>query len=310
MLLVIPFALSMSDTLRQTLQSLALPNLQQLLARLSEVARDQGDEWSLSTPQERALARALGWRGAEGALPWAARQAAADGVATGSHAWALLSPVHLHLGTDQVSLADPRSLQLDDNDSRVFFEAVSELFTSEGFALHYGAPTRWYAAHASFAGMATASLDRVIGRNVDGWLRSDPAARLIRRLQKEVQMLLYTHPLNEQREAAGLPALNSFWLSGCGVAQPEQAPLPAVDERLREPALDEDAVAWAQAWQALDAGPLAAAVQRAQAGQAVSITLCGERSSATFALTPRSIWQSAQRLWHRKPTVASCLESL
>ena len=61
-----------------------------------------------------------------------------------------------------------------------------ELFESAGFALVWGAPTRWYAAHESFADLPCASLDRVIGNTVDDWLQHGATAertRLLRRLQ-------------------------------------------------------------------------------------------------------------------------------
>ena len=40
-------------------------------------------------------------------------------------------------------------------------------------------------------------------------------------------MLLHGHPLNEAREAAGALALNSVWISGCGVNDSPSRPLPA-----------------------------------------------------------------------------------
>jgi hypothetical protein len=68
-----------------------------------------------------------------------------------------------------------------------------------------------------FDGLPTASLDRVIGRNIDRWLPDTAPARLLRRLQNEVQMVLHTHALNDEREAARpMPTVNSVWLSGCG----------------------------------------------------------------------------------------------
>jgi hypothetical protein len=157
--------------------------------------------------------------------------------------------------------------------------------------LHWGAPLRWYAAHESLAGLRCASPDRVIGRNVDAWLPADPAARLFRRLQNEVQMLLYEHPLNERREAQGLLPVNSFWLSGCGVAQPVAGPAPRVEERLRRAALGEDWAAWVKAWDVLDA-ELAAAPP-------ATLTLCGERSAACFERTPPGVMQRLRTLFHR-----------
>ncbi|HSQ71463.1 MAG TPA: hypothetical protein VLM87_03500 [Rubrivivax sp.] len=297
--LLIPFAAPLSESGRQAVATLSLPRLQTLLARMAEVQRDEADEWCLSPPHERALARALGLRGGAGLLPWAARQAVADGVDVGELAWGLLTPAHWHLGTDQVSLLDPAQLLLDEATSRALFEAVLPLFTGEGYLLRWGAPQRWYAAHESLAALATASLDRVIGRNVDAWLGSDPAARRIRRLQSEVQMLLYTHPLNAEREARGLLQVNSFWLSGCGALQRGAAEPPRVDERLRGPALNDDWAAWAKAWQTLDEGLMLELLSLAEKGQPARLTLCGERSSVAFETAPRGWGQRLRSVWSR-----------
>ncbi len=307
--LLIPFAAPLPEAGRQALATLSLPRLRALLSRLTEVHRDEADEWCLSPPHERALARALGWHGGSGLLPWAARQAAADGIDVGDLAWGQLTPVHWHLGTDQVSLLDPAQLVLDEAGSRTLFDAVLPLFSGEGYALHWAAPLRWYAAHESLAALPCASLDRVIGRNVDGWLGSDPAARRIRRLQSEVQMVLYAHPLNAEREARGLLPVNSFWLSGCGVWQPAAAELPRVDERLRSPALHDDWVAWSKAWGALDEGPLVELLALAQQGAALRLTLCGERAGVTYEASPRGWKQRLRSLWSA-PSPQQALEPL
>ena len=307
--LLIPFAAPLSEAGRAAARSLELPRLSALLARMPLQGRDEGDELSLSTPHERALARELGWAGADGALPWAARAAAADGVSVGERAWGLLTPAHWHLGTEQLSMADPANLLLDDAASRTFFDAVSHLFTSEGYVIAYGAASRWYLAHESLARLPCASLDRVIGRNVDRWLDSDPAVRRLRRLQSEVQMQLYTHPLNDQRLAQGLLPVNSFWLSGCGVAQHPASDDVQFDERLRAPALAEDWAAWCKAWVSLDEGPLAALLALLRDGATARLTLCGERASAGFSGGRRTLVQSLRARWSR-PAWLPLLESL
>ncbi len=306
---MIPFAAPLSESGRQALRTLSLPNLRALCARLQPGTPDAGDEWSLSPPHERALARALGFAGGDGTLPWAAWHAHADGVEGADLAWGLLTPTHWHLGTEQVSLLDPATLMLDDAASRALFDAVAGLFTSEGFVMRWGAPQRWYIAHESLSTLACASIDRVIGRNVDRWLGADPALRRLRRLQGEVQMLLHGHPINEAREALGLLPVNSFWLSGCGVAQPAAGPAPHVDERLRAPALADDWAAWVKAWDTLDAGPVADLLAATRSGQHLQLTLCGERSSRTWSTAPRDLLQRLGTWW-RRPDVLPLLETL
>lgn len=297
--LVIPFAAPLSDAGRQTLRSLRLPHLQALLAGRA-VERDEGDAFSLSPPHERALARAWGWSGGDGQLPFAAHQLQLGGTSPGDLAWGLLTPAHWRVGSEHLSLADPAGLQLDEAASRACFDAVAELFTSEGCVLHWQAPLCWLLAHESLTDLATASIDRVIGRNVDRWLPAGPQARLIRRLQNEVQMTLYTHALNGEREARGLPTVNSFWLSGCGVAQPCRGEV-ALDDRLRSFALAEDWAGWADAWGLIDQSLPARALTR--------LTLCGERSSLSVALPPRGLLGRLASRWSGVD-LAALLETL
>jgi hypothetical protein len=313
--LIVPFAGVASEAGRQALHDLPLPNLQRLLSRLQPEAPDTADELTLSPPHERALARALGWTVTDGRLPFAAHEARAMGLLDATEAneateaaWAWLTPVHLHVGTEQFTMTDPATLALDEAGSRELLDAVRPLLESEGFSLHYAAPQRWLAAHPMFDELATASLDRVIGRNVDPWLPDQRAARLLRRLQNEVQMLLYTHPLNDRREAAGLTTVNSFWASAGGRlpdSTTTPGPTPVLDDRLRSPALGEDWVAWRESWAALDAQALAASA----GDRELTLTLAGERSAITFTSAPQGLWQRLSSSFKR-PALPALLESL
>lgn len=296
MQLIVPFAGALSDAGRHAAQGVSLPHLEQLLARWRAGPALGSDEHSLSAPHELALARALGWPLADGRLPWAALAARRDGVALAQQAVGQLTPVHLHVGTDQITLTDPAELQLDDADSHALFAALQPLFGEAGFALHWGDVQRWYVAHPSLRELATASLDRVIGRHIDPWLPDLRASRPWQRLASEAQMLLHAHPVNEQREGAGLPIVNSLWLSGCGVAAEVRGDTPQVDDRLRGPALNEDWAAWADAWRALDAGPIAALLEgRADA----TLILAGERRALPLERSATSSWRRLRAAWRR-----------
>jgi len=309
--LMIAFASTLSEGCVHTLRDLQLPHLSRLLAHLTPTLRDEGDAYALSMPHERALAAVLGLQAADGCLPWAARRAAADGVDLGNETtWGLLTPAHWHLAADHVALVDPAELGLDEVESRELLEAVRPLFEGEGWRVEYGAPLRWYVAHASLGELPCAAIERVIGRNVDIWMPPDPRVARIRRLQSEVQMLLYTDPANTEREARGALAVNSFWLSGCGAAHVESiAPGLRLDESLRASALAEDWAAWAEAWRELDAGPLAELQRQTTRGEAVALTLCGERNAQRFEALPRSVWSR----WiggMRGASIAPVLEAL
>lgn len=284
--LMIPYASAAGEAGEAALQTLALPRLSSLLALLQQDGPALGgDELSLATPFEQALQTA-------GRPVNAAAAAAADGIEVGKDCWALLSPMHLSVSSDQVLALDPQALQLNEADSRqLLTDLAAVLFpAAEGWRQAFGAPDRWYIAHADLEGLPSASLERVINRPVDAWM---PEARKLRTLQNECQMLLHRHPLNGQREARGELVVNSVWISGCGRFEPaHETPGLQIEGRLREPLLAGDWAAWCDAWRALDAGLVAELLNRAKQGESdLQLTLCGDREARRYRLQPRSAWQ-------------------
>lgn len=310
--LLIPHASALDDAFRRALADTPLPHLDQLLSWMTADGSPLGgDEYALNTSQDLALAATWGWQGDGGGLPFAAQLAQRDGVAVGALPWALVTPLHLSVGSDQVTVLPPEHLQLDEAASRACFDALAELWpATEGWQWVYGSRHQWYLGHEALAGLHTASLDRIVLRNVDAWM---PESRLLRRLQNEVQMLLHRHPVTAAREAQGHLPVNSVWFSGCGPIQPCQ---PAddlqIDERLRSPLLQGDSAAWRQAWQALDAGPLSDMLRRIRDGRTDDrLTLCGERWAQTYRCPPRSGLARWWQGWRRPRTpAASVLEGL
>ena len=302
--LLVPSAALHSPGGTQALEGLALPHLDRLLARLSPLASDIGDEDDRSAPHERALASALGLPTADGLIPWAAwhvRQLGASAPpAAPDAAWAFVSPCQWQVRTDHVTLEDPRKLALDETASRALMDILSPWFAQDGITLHYDQPTRWLAQGAVFAGLATASLDRVLHRDVRAWLPNAQQAAGLSRLHSEMQMLLYTHAFNDAREAQRQPPVNAFWLHGAGALAQKPTPTvptPEVDSTLQEAALHQDWSAWQSAWQALDAGAIAQLERHVAGGGAAQLTLCGERSALSWHTAPRSLRQKISSIF-------------
>lgn len=309
--LLIPFAYCPADGCRDALRTLQLPQLQKLLARLQAQPPDSADALSLSPPHERAVARALGLPVADGLIPWAALEARQT-LGSGG-AWGWVTPCHWRIGTQQVAMDSAALPDFSADESHALLAAMQPYFAEDGIALHYQQPTRWLAHSDLFDALATASLDRVAGRDIGQWLPSDRRAAKLRRLQSEMQMLLYQHPVNEARSARGLPVVNAFWLSGTGALAPAEGVLtvaaPHSISSLRGAALANDWSAWAQAWQAIDANECAKLLQTLDQGTAVQLTLCGERSAQTFASGPQGIWERLKRRL-RRPSPSMILEAL
>ncbi|MDD2926141.1 hypothetical protein [Rhodoferax sp.] len=304
--LIIPYANSCSDGAAAALPTLKLPHLQHLLARLSPLACDPGDDFSLSPPHERALAAALGLPVADGQIAWAALRARQLGTLDASGAWGFITLCHWQVNSHHVAMSHLPLPGLDAGQSDALLAAMRPYFEEDGLTLHADQPGRWLARGELLAPLASASPDRVVGRNLAPWIPSGQAAAGLRRLQNEMQMLLYTHPVNDARTACGLVPVNSFWLSGTGAlpagyAPPDSATQPIVIDSLRSAALAEDWPGWVQAWQALDTDQIKALAQAVGRGETVQLTLCGERSGQSWLSQPQSAWQKFKHLFGTQP---------
>lgn len=309
--LLIPFAACSAEAWLPTIQALpreSTRNLTQLLHGMKREHIDAGAARTLSPPHERALARALGLTSPEtpdGLIPWAASNAAEQLQADASQGWAWITPCHWAMGSDHVSLTDPAALALREDESRALLAAMQPYFETDGITLHYLAPTRWLAQGELFRDLPTASLDRVLGSTVDDWLPKASSASTLRRLQNEMQMLLYTLPLNDLRATRRQLPVNSFWISGTGALEPalpqaQHKPI-TLPRSLALAVFNDDWAAYSQAWAALDAGEVAQLLARQRAGEAVRLTLCGERNALTFATSRTGIFTRISSLLWPKP---------
>ncbi|MBK0394609.1 phosphoglycerate mutase [Ramlibacter algicola] len=309
--LLLPLAAPAHEEARSLLAGMRLPATERLLATLVVTADERDSEQALSMPHERVLARECGLPLDDGRIPLAAWQVAAAGAPDGA-AWGWITPCHWEVGTRDIRMHHPQDLRLDGEESQALLAAMQPFFAEDGLELRYEAPTRWLARGPLLAQVATASLDRVIGRLLDEWMPRGDGARLLRRLQQEMQMLLYTHPVNEERLRGGQLPVNSFWASGTGALPAQVAAQPAglqVLHGLRDAALLQDWRAWAANWEQFESRDAPRLLQAAQAGHDVRLTLCGERGARTWQSTRRGPFSRLSTLWSR-PRIAECVQDL
>ena len=291
---IVPYAALNNESCQHVLQGLALPQLESLMQALSPLELDEGADDSTTPPHERAVARLWGLN--PQAPAWAAL---ANAQADSPCAW--FSLCHWTAGADQVRMDDPARLPLDMHDARALHSILQPWFAQDGFTLTIVQPGRWLISGAALQDLSTASMDRVLLRDVTAWLPDAHTARQLHRLHSEVQMLLYTHAFNQDRSEHGLQPINAFWLHGAGslsTAQLQQ-PRPAVQvlDGLRQATLRQHWPAWKQAWEQADAGPLAELARHVAAGGQATLTLCGERHARSYTTAPRSLLQKIRNVF-------------
>ena len=316
---LIPYASPPGTQCREAMATLQLPNLARLLQLMTaEVALQAGpDQW---TPlHERLEARALGLPIPDGLVPWAARDALRLGMTQlhGIEGWAWITPCHWTLQAQHVDMGDPLQLALTHKEGEALWIAMQPYFVEDGITL-FAQPleclgTRWLAHGAVFKDLPTASLERVAGSTLDRWVPGQAQAQPLRRLQNEMQMLLYRHPVNEARAKFKLPDINSFWVSGTGTLPATFAPTTTPDfsnyDALRTPALQDDAKSWVKAWEMLDSTVLARTLTQLQANQDVRLILCGEQQALTLAPSDLTFWQRLRQRFNA-PTPQELLSTL
>jgi len=203
--LCIPGLLLPQQALLDTARDLPLPALATLLGRgrAARLACADHYEW---------LAGACGWT----ALPGAALRLLAENGEPAGDAWLCLDPVHLKVHRRGMALDDPAQLQLTDQDDAELRAAVAPLFAAFG-ELSGGVPGHWYLRLRHGELIDTEPLPQAIGRDIDPRQPAGPHSVQWRAALAEAQPVLHAHPVNQRREAAGRPPINSLWPWGGGV---------------------------------------------------------------------------------------------
>lgn len=219
--ILIPFSLPPAEMSADLLKELNLPALATLTARASSAGAAQRNEifteFSRALPHEHWLSRQFGMGDAivrTGSPPVATALMQSFGLPPHAGNWFVLQPVHIHIARDHLVLTDVRHLELAEVESRALFDIAKTLFEEVGKTLLYGNSTTWFVCADEWSDLQTSTVDAAAGHNIDIWMPKGPRDREWRKVQNEVQMHWFNHPLNTEREARRLKPVNSLWLWG------------------------------------------------------------------------------------------------
>jgi hypothetical protein len=220
--LVLPFALPAPEFASDLIRALEAPALAALLSRAATRAFHPLEGTARVLPHELWIARALGL--AHGTAPGIAATAMRGyGLDPGDGTWFIVNPAHVQIAHSHLMMGDIRQLDLHENESRALFDTAAACCEEAGHTLLYGAPDTWFLRADEWDDILTASPDAAVGMNLTDWVPAGQQARAFRKLQNEVQVAWYTHPVNAAREARGQAAINSIWPWGAASVATEHA---------------------------------------------------------------------------------------
>jgi hypothetical protein len=228
--LLVPFALIPAADAQVVLSKLDYPALGALLARASLVERATGEDFQRTLPHERWLATRFGALGATDApaqgsagaddAPLAPYMMLADGADPGTSRWAVVEPAHIQIAHDHLVLIEPDSLGLSDDECAALLEAARPSFDAIGVRVQAPTVRRWYVSGDALGELVAAPPLRAVGRSIEIWLphdaRTGDRSRAWMKLQNEVQMSWFEHPVNRARESQGHAPVNGLWLYAQG----------------------------------------------------------------------------------------------
>jgi hypothetical protein len=148
--------------------------------------------------------------------PVAPLLAIAANLDPGGGYWLLAEPVTLLVGQRDVRLGAVID-DLSADETAALLATLNSHFFGDGLRFVAVTPARWLVAASSMQQLVTHPADDAVGAPIFPFLPEGPDAARWRRWQSEIQMLLFAHPVTNERERQGRAAVNGIWLSGGGV---------------------------------------------------------------------------------------------
>jgi hypothetical protein len=152
--------------------------------------------------------------------PWRAR---ANGIATGDAYWLCADPASMVVQRESVRLNGVVE-DLASAEASSLLATLNAHFAGDGVRFHAPQPGNWLLQIDKPQRIETFPTDLALGRVLLEFLPQGPDGARWRRWQNEMQMLLFEHPVNRERESSRRRIVDSVWLWGGGVFE---APRPA-----------------------------------------------------------------------------------
>ena len=121
-------------------------------------------------------------------------------------------PVPFKVAQNGIYCLDPALLSLTLNEAQQLCEAINVLLQDDDVHLSCETdPLSWRCQPSHKPLLKTTPLAKVINKEISAHLPQGEDATLWRQRMTEIQMLLHTHPVNQQRQQQGQLTIDSVW---------------------------------------------------------------------------------------------------
>lgn len=125
-------------------------------------------------------------------------------------------PAYQQIDMNNATLGNPAELDLSTLECDALLQTLNDHFAPDGIRFEYSETSRWYCHFENLIDVTTYPLSAAIGRDVSQCKPTGPDARQWRRNLAEIEMLLFEHVVNTDRQARGQLPVNTLWLWGEG----------------------------------------------------------------------------------------------
>lgn len=134
--------------------------------------------------------------------------------------WIRADPVHLEAARDGLILSAGAALDITPHEAERLAAEIMESYAADGWRLKAPHPQRWYLKPPRAPDLRTTPLSEVTGRDIRSALPHGADGKLWHTRLNEIQILLHTARVNEEREQLGKRPINSLWFWGGGRLPP------------------------------------------------------------------------------------------
>jgi len=136
-----------------------------------------------------------------------------------------VDPAYQQIDMNNATLAAPGVLSLEADEAEALLLTLNQHFAADGLRFEQKNPQRWYCHFDNVLDIHTTPVSAAIDRDVAECRPTGKDSRAWRSKLAEIEMLLFEHAVNSERQMRGLLPVNTLWLWGEGNCVAQASPV-------------------------------------------------------------------------------------